>query len=184
MSDRKDSFRHLVDAIKRTPVKAQQYVNDYCEHEHVNAILFTQKDGHFSILWKSTQFELAMSKKIATVISDIQLVVAANNQELKAIGLAKLELSMYNASHPENVITLSEDNNDYEPEEDDEEDEFDDDDEESMCADCDEENYEGRQELKHTENIGVTADQLDAINQAIDKLAKKFKKLNRKVDSL
>lgn len=185
MTNRTNSFRHLIDAIKREPIKSQAYVNDYCEHENVDCIIFTQKNGTFSLLWKNTRAEENLKKKIATVLNNVQYVVVADDNDLRAIGAAKITLDMYNKENPSNVIAPCPDNcdgcNDDCNDEDDDDDDYDsyddeeDDKPESMCADCEAESCAGK-EVPYAKPEISNAELMDFLT----KLTKKVKKLNRK----
>ena len=190
MSDRKDSFRHLIDAIKREPIKSQAYVNDYCEHENVDCIIFTQKNGTFSLLWKHTRAEENLKKKIATVLNNVQYIVVADDNDLRAIGAAKITLDAYNKENPSNVIAPCPDNcdgcnDDCNDEDDDVDDDFDEDDDDCVA----------KAESAPAMMFAVPTSALDPVEsisrkeyyeiaKAVLKLTKKLKKLNRKVNEM
>ena len=182
MTNRTNSFRHLIDAIKRTPEQAQNYVDEYCAHEGVTGIVFVQKNGIFSLSWFRTETHATLlHKKIATVLPTVQYIVLASENDLKELGVAKMNFKMNELAERARIaadIARDEAEADNDSTDDDDYDSYDDeenDKHESMCADCNEENCEGR-EVPYVKS---------EVNQAklvelLTKLAKKVKKLNRK----
>lgn len=193
MSDRKDSFRHLIDAIKREPIKSQGYINDYCEHENASCVIFAQKHGTFTLLWKSTVLEQCLQKKIATVLPDVQYIVVADDSELKSLGSAKLTLDMFNKEHPENVVTVQPVNHESAIDEDAD---CDDDDCDDTCQGCEiyDECDSPEKAVKHMRfevpipsplrEAHISREQFIELATLVVKVAKKLKKLNRKVNEM
>ena len=182
MTNRTNSFRHLIDAIKRTPEQAQNYVDEYCAHEGVTGIVFVQKNGIFSLSWFRTETHATLlHKKIATVLPTVQYIVLASENDMKELGLAKMNVKLDELMEKARVTAEAaqreaeasentDDDDDYDSY-DDEENE----DHESMCADCDADNCEGRE----VPYVKPEVNQAELV-ELLTKLTKKVKKLNRK----
>lgn len=184
MTNRTNSFRHLIDAIKRTPAQAQSYVDEYCAHEGVTGIVFVQKNGIFSLSWFRTEtHRILLHKKIATVLPTVQYVVLASENDLKELGIAKMNVKLDElverariaAEVARDEAKASESNDDDDDDNYDSYDDEEDDKPESMCADCEAESCDGR-EVPYAKPEISNAELMDFLT----KLTKKVKKLNRK----
>ena len=181
MTNRTNSFRHLIDAIKRTPKQAQNYVDEYCAHEGVTGIVFVQKNGIFSLSWFRTETHATLlHKKIATVLPTVQYIVLASENDLKELGVAKMNFKMNELAERARIAADiardeaeadndSTDDADYDSYDDEEDDNHD-----SMCADCEAESCDGR-EVPYAKPEISNAELMDFLA----KLTKKVKKLNR-----
>ena len=185
MTNRTNSFRHLIDAIKRTPVKSQHYINDYCANEHVLGVVFTAKEKHLSVLWLTSEAQHNYTKTIATVIDKIQYIVCADSNDLAAMAASQEFLAMYNKENPSNVIRCSE------PVVDNTDDDDDDDDDDIEDYDGNHDDTADAATAQIRMSFGIpTRNRVDdaecGINdlaEAVRKLAKKVKKINKKVNA-
>ena len=179
MTNRTNSFRHLIDSIKRTPVKSQHYINDYCASENVIGVIFTAKEKHLSVLWLSSEAQYKHSKTIATVIDKMQYIVCADASDLAAMAAAQDWLAGYNKENPSNIIRKVEPVTVADDDDDDDVDDYDGDDDMDAVS--------GTIGFSFGVPVRNRVDDAECgindLAEAVRKLTKKVKKISKKVNA-